>query len=105
MRKRLESSSRRLHGRRWEVKGTRLIIHIKENEDADYGAIPEPDQPAELVAKTDGTVVSMIVRSGTQKVQIGQLVKQGELLVSSKIEVLDDSGEPGTLIMFMRMQM
>ena len=77
-----------------EVKGTRLIIHIKENEDADYGAIPEPDQPAELVAKTDGTVVSMIVRSGTQEAQIGQLVKQGDLLVSSKIEVLDDAGEP-----------
>ena len=77
-----------------EVKGTRLIVHIKENEDADYGTVPDPDQPAELVAKTDGIIVRMIVRSGTPEAEIGQQVNQGDLLVSSKIEVMDDAGEP-----------
>lgn len=75
-----------------EVKGTRLIIHVQENEDSVQEEIPE-EEPADLVAGGDGVIVSMIVRSGTPAVSEGTEVKKGDLLVKSLVEVLDDAGE------------
>lgn len=74
-----------------EVKGTRLIIHIQENEDSAAERIPS-DEPADLVAANSGTVVSMIVRSGTPQVSEGANVQKGDLLVKSRVEILDDGG-------------
>lgn len=75
-----------------EVKGTRLIIHVQENEDAVQESIPR-DEPADLTASKSGTVVSMIVRSGTPQVAEGDEVQKGDLLVGSRVEILDDAGE------------
>jgi len=75
-----------------EVKGTRLIIHIQENEDVVLETIPK-DEPADLVAADSGMIVSMIVRSGTPKVFVGMEVKKGDLLVSSRVEILNDAGQ------------
>lgn len=75
-----------------EVKGTRLIIHIQENEDSVSEQIPE-DEPADLAASKSGTVVSMIVRSGTPAAVEGMEVQAGDILVKSRVEILDDSGE------------
>lgn len=75
-----------------EVKGTRLIIHVQENEDAVPDAIPD-EEPADLRAAGDGRIVSMIVRSGTPIVSEGMEVKKGDLLVESRVEILDDAGE------------
>lgn len=75
-----------------EVKGTRLIIHIQENEDSIPEQIPE-DEPADLAASGNGTVVSMIVRSGTPAVTEGMEVQAGDILVASRVEILDDAGE------------
>ena len=75
-----------------EVKGTRLIIHVQENEDALPPQIPD-DEPADLAASETGTIVSMIVRSGTPAVSEGAQVQKGDLLVSGQVEVLDDAGE------------
>lgn len=75
-----------------EVRGTRLIVHIQENEDSAEETIPEED-PADLVALRNGTVVSMIVRSGTPAVSEGMEVQAGDILVHSRVEVLDDAGE------------
>ncbi len=75
-----------------EVKGTRLIIHVQENEDQTAETIPE-DEPADLVSSGEGTIVSMIVRSGTPAVSEGMDVQKGDLLVGSRVDVLDDAGE------------
>ncbi|MBR5508974.1 MAG: sporulation protein YqfD [Lachnospiraceae bacterium] len=75
-----------------EVKGTRLIIHVQENEDVVLPDIPE-DKPADLVASDSGRIVSMIVRSGTPTVSEGQEVQKGDVLVQSRVEILDDAGE------------
>ncbi len=75
-----------------EVKGTRLIIHVQENEDAAPEEIPD-EEPADLRAADTGTIVSMIVRSGTPAVSEGMEVQKGDLLVRSLVEVLDDAGE------------
>lgn len=75
-----------------EVKGTRLIIHVQENEDSVAETIPA-EEPADLVSSGEGTIVSMIVRSGTPVVSEGMEVQKGELLVAGRVEVLDDNGE------------
>lgn len=53
-----------------EIKGTRLIVHIKENEDVKVDE-PKAQEPVNLVAEKSGTIVSMIVRSGTPAVEEG----------------------------------
>ena len=75
-----------------EVKGTRLIIHVQENEDSVPEDVPE-NEPADLAASESGTVVSMIVRSGTPLVTEGMEVQKGDLLVQSRVEILNDAGE------------
>lgn len=75
-----------------EVKGTRLIVHIQENEDSIPETIPK-EQPADLAASESGTVVSMIVRSGTPAAAEGMEIQKGDILVLSRVEVLDDAGE------------
>lgn len=74
-----------------EVKGTRLIVHIKENEDASFSLVDEKE-PAELVASKSGQIVSMIVRAGTPMVHEGDQVRAGDLLVQSQVEVMNDEG-------------
>lgn len=75
-----------------EVKGTRLIIHVQENEDIASEEIPDED-PADLRASGDGTIVSMIVRSGTPAVSEGMEVQKGDMLVESLVEIINDAGE------------
>lgn len=75
-----------------EVKGTRLIVHIQENEDTKTEQI-DKESPADIVASDAGVIVSMIVRNGTPVVSEGMQVEKGDLLVASQVEVLDDAGE------------
>ena len=74
------------------VSGTRLLIKIKENEV--LFSVPQKDEaPCDLVAKRAGIVTKMIVRRGKAAVMIGSQVEEGQLLVSSKLSVMNDNGE------------
>lgn len=77
-----------------QIKGTRLIVNIVETEvpvlisenrktDLKY---------AHIIAAKDGIVTNMIVRSGVPKVEIGSVVRRGEVLVSGVIPVIGDDG-------------
>ncbi len=77
------------------MDGTSLVIHIKEQiktenlyDGASYGA-------SDLVAAKNATVASIVTRRGTPCVAAGDEVESGDLLVSGKSEILDDSGEVG----------
>ena len=73
------------------VKGTRLYVHIKENDVV--LTVPEKDQtPADLAAAENGTIVSMVVRSGISMVRPGDTVEKGQVLVSGTIPITDDGG-------------
>lgn len=74
-----------------EVKGTRLIIHIKENFD-NYIALSE-DEPYDIIANKSATISSIITRSGTPLVKMGDTVEPGDVLISGAVEVLDEVGE------------
>lgn len=72
------------------VSGTRLLIHIKEN--TVYQRIPEYDEsPCDLVSAVDGTITHMIIRQGKSQVTNGESVVKGQLLVSGRVPITDDS--------------
>lgn len=72
------------------LEGSRLFIRIREKEDT---AVVKKDEQkiSDIVAKTDGTIVSIVTRSGVPQVQQGDVVKKGDLLVRGYVEVTDDS--------------
>lgn len=64
-----------------EISGTRLIVHIKEN-DGIKEDIQTDSTPRDIVAACSGVVTSMITRTGTSKVKPGDEVEKGQILVS-----------------------
>lgn len=78
-----------------EMRGTRIIIQIKENEDQDIvSKIEEKDKtPKSIVADVTGKIESMVVRQGTPKVEIGDEVHAGDVLVEGYYAIKNDAGE------------
>ncbi len=74
------------------LSGTKLLISVKENE------LPEPMQEKsqekgmDLISEYDGTVVSIIVRSGVPMVRAGDAVEKGTILVDGKVPVYQEDG-------------
>ncbi len=74
-----------------ELKGTKLFIKIQEtNMPSLYVTDPIPKH---LIASRDGIVNSIITRTGTPIVRVGDEVKKGDVLISGIVEILGDSGE------------
>lgn len=74
------------------VSGTRLLVKIKENEV--LSSIPEKDNsPCDLIAEKAGTITRMVVRQGKAAVAVGDVVEPGQVLVSSELSIMNDSGE------------
>jgi len=78
-----------------KITGTSLVVSIKEND----GAIQASDDyfndasgAMDIVATENGVVNSIITRSGTPKVAVGDEVQEGQVLVSGIVEVYDDFG-------------
>lgn len=74
-----------------EKTGTRLIVHIKEN-DEDYVVADKDDKPCDLTATKDGVITRIITRNGTPQVKVGDAVTKGTVLVSGVVNVYDDYG-------------
>lgn len=85
------------------IDGSRLRIQIKENEDTfrqeegekqeEKPENSEEKRPTDLIASEDGVITSIITRSGTPMVHVGDSVKKGDVLVSGRVEVLNDAAE------------
>lgn len=75
------------------VKGTRLMIQVKENSDTITMPATEMKKPTDIVADKDGVITEIITRKGVPLVHAGDKVKKGDLLVSGRVEVLNDSKE------------
>lgn len=70
-----------------QLKGTTLLIHIKENEMPEYdqSSQSQTEEGMDLVAARSGTVSYMITRSGVPKVALGDTVEKGDVLVSGAV--------------------
>lgn len=83
-----------------KIQGTCLILEIKENEDS-YTEITANDRKNaqtamdswDLAAKKDGVIVRIVTRAGTPLVKEGQVCKAGDLLVTGKLEILNNDAE------------
>lgn len=74
-----------------EVKGTNLIVHIKENYITEISA--KEDKTYDLIANRDCTIKSILVRKGKGVVKAGDKVKKGDVLISGIVDVFNESGE------------
>lgn len=72
------------------LSGTRLIIAIKENDAAVIVEEENTEVGTDLVAEYDGTVVSIVVRSGVPAVKAGDVVEKGTVLVDGKVPVYNE---------------
>ena len=76
------------------IEGTRLLIQVKENTDTmKEQEVNKEDLGTDLIASQDGKVVKIVTRSGMPKVKEGDRVKKGDVLVSGRIEILNDAKE------------
>jgi len=73
-----------------EIKGTRLIVRVKENEAILAPEVPDTS-PCDLAAVKSGTITRCVVRSGFCQVKAGDEVNAGDLLVDGTIPIYDDS--------------
>lgn len=86
------------------IRGTKLYIRVKENEDSPSVTAKENakqsgeqgenvSQPVDIVADKSCIIESAIVRNGLIQTEIGAKVKKGDVLVSGQIPVNNDAGE------------
>ena len=72
-----------------QIKGTRLIISIKENVKFDKKG--NETRPRHIVAPVDGVIKSIIVKNGEPQVGNGDSVTRGQVLVKGIMNIEDDS--------------
>ena len=75
-----------------KIEGTQLVLAVKENVDG-YVIEEKADDPQNLVAKKEGTVVRIITRNGIPQVLPGDTCQAGDILVKGEIPLVNDSGE------------
>lgn len=78
-----------------ERKGTLLRVRIKETLDKrdEKKKKGKQELPCNLIASKEGTIDSILVRSGSAMVKAGDRVKAGDILISGIVEIRDDAGE------------
>lgn len=74
-----------------ERNGTKIIIHIKENNDIYVQEVD--DRPCNIISNVDGKIYSIITRSGEPQFKPGDEIKNGDILVSGILRIEDDYGE------------
>ena len=75
-----------------QLRGTTLLIHIKENEMPVYDNRnkADSDKGMDLVAEKEGVVTYIITRSGVPQVACGDTVQKGDVLVSGAVPVYNE---------------
>lgn len=74
-----------------ELKGTQLIVHIRETIPA--AETKNQTNPGDIVAAKDAVVSSIITRNGTPLIKKDAQVKKGDVLISGTIYIYDDYNE------------
>lgn len=74
------------------LEGSNLIIQVKENTDT-FQVSQTEESPSDIIAASDGIITKIITRNGNPCVKVGDEVKKGDLLVTGKIDVMNDAAE------------
>ncbi len=74
------------------LEGCNIIVQVKENTDT-FQVSQTEENPTDLIATAEGTILEIVTRSGVPCVKEGDAVKTGDILVSGTVEVINDAGE------------
>lgn len=74
-----------------KIYGTKMTVDIQESLLPDEAYIPSEKEVNDIVAAKDGVISEIVTRNGTPLVTVGTEVKKGDILVSGRLEILDDS--------------
>lgn len=76
------------------LKGSKIQIDVKENSDSREIEEEEmTEEGTDLIAEKDGVIKEIVTRSGVPMVHAGDEVKTGDILVSGRVEIKNDSQE------------
>ncbi len=78
------------------VRGTKLYIQVKENEDSipvEEHAGQDNNKAVDIVADQDCVISDIVVRKGVVMVKKGDQVKKGDVLISGQVPVNNDAKE------------
>lgn len=76
------------------VEGTNLKIHIKENNTSNNKNINNKQNiPYDIIADNNAQITRIVIRNGMNLVKTGAHVNKGDILISGKIPVYNDSKE------------
>jgi len=78
------------------IEGSKLNINMKENQDiaADFsGDDQEATDAYDIIADKDCKITSIVTRSGIPVVNVGDIIKKGDVLVNGQIPVYNDQKE------------
>ena len=76
-----------------QISGTKLTIQIKENLVTGQTKEEADQTPKDIRASKDAVIKSIVTRTGTPLVKEGDSVKNGDILVSGKIDIYNDNAE------------
>ncbi|MDO4531544.1 MAG: sporulation protein YqfD [Bacillota bacterium] len=67
------------------VKGTGVTIHLAET--IEKAEVVDRDTPCDIVASEDGVILQITAERGTPLVKVGDVVKKGDVLISSALTI------------------
>ncbi|MEY8334740.1 sporulation protein YqfD [Lachnospiraceae bacterium 47-T17] len=77
-----------------KLEGTKLTVDIQESLPQDEQKTALPAEGAwDIVASEDATIASIYTRQGTPVVERGMAVSKGAVLISGRLDIMDDNGE------------
>lgn len=76
-----------------KLEGTKLTIDIQENLPEDEVQTLPSEGAWDIVAAEDAVIASIYTRQGTPQTEKGSVVSKGAVLISGRLEIMDDNGE------------
>lgn len=76
-----------------KLEGTKLTIDIQENLPEDEVQTLPSEGAWDIVAAEDAVIASIYTRQGTPQTEKGSVVSKGAVLISGRLDIMDDNGE------------
>lgn len=73
-------------------QGTKLFIEIKENDMKSVDT-QSTSNGSDLISTQEGIIISIVTRNGIPKVKAGDFVEKGQILVTGKVPIYNESQE------------
>ena len=75
-----------------EVHGSRMMVRIKEAAFTEQKT-ETAETPSHIAADRNGIVTEIIVRAGTPKIKVGDVVKKGDILIAGEVNTVNEYNE------------